>query len=97
MPATHSLMSPYCLALQATKEAEYREKVADLKARIDSCTARVNSEEEQVNTAKVLPLHSLAPNSSQLHVPTPILETVISCSVSCDQNMSCTTALARVV
>ncbi len=44
------------MALQATKEAEYREKVADLKARIDSCTARVNSEEEQVNTAKVLPL-----------------------------------------
>lgn len=44
----------YAMHAQATKEAEYREKVADLKARIDSCTARVTSEEEQVNTAKVM-------------------------------------------
>ena len=46
---------PTVLLQQATKEAEYRERVADLKTRIDSCTARVNAEEEQVNTAKVLP------------------------------------------
>ena len=38
---------------QATKEAEYREKVADLKQRIESCAARVATEEEQANTAKV--------------------------------------------
>jgi hypothetical protein len=40
-------------ALQATKEAEYRDKVADLKARIDSCTARRNAEQEHEATAKV--------------------------------------------
>jgi hypothetical protein len=41
------------VCVQATKEAEYREKVADLKTRIENCSARVQAEEEQVNTAKV--------------------------------------------
>ena len=41
------------ILLQATKEAEYRDKVADLKARIDSCTARRNAEQEHEATAKV--------------------------------------------
>ena len=40
-------------AAQATKEAEYRDKVADLKARIDSNTARRTAEQEHENTAKV--------------------------------------------
>ena len=44
-----------CTLLQATKEAEYRDKVADLKARIDSCTARRNAEQEHEATAKVCP------------------------------------------
>ena len=42
-----------CHVSQATKEAEYRDKVADLKARIDSCTARRNAEQEHEATAKV--------------------------------------------
>ncbi len=42
----------WCAHEQATKEAEYREKVADLKQRIESCAARVATEEEQANTAK---------------------------------------------
>lgn len=49
-----------CLG-QATKEAEYRERVADLKSRIDSCTQSVAAEEAQVATAKArrcLPLSS---------------------------------------
>lgn len=64
----------WCVAGQATKEAEYREKVADLKARIDSCTARVNSEEEQVNTAKVVPLfHSRCHQSLLSFSNTPLI------------------------
>ncbi len=58
---------------QATKEAEYRERVADLKARIDSCTARVAAEEEQVATAKARPF--LTPPCPALRWPPVVLST----------------------
>lgn len=38
---------------QATKEAEYRERVADLKARIDSYQERIAAEEGHCRSAKV--------------------------------------------
>ena len=39
--------------LQATKEAEYREKVADLKMRIDSGKEHAAAEDSQNRAAKV--------------------------------------------
>ncbi|CAK0744637.1 hypothetical protein CVIRNUC_001563 [Coccomyxa viridis] len=49
-PANHRKRDPID---KATKEAEYRDKVADLKARIDSNTARRTAEQEHENTAKL--------------------------------------------
>ena len=43
-------------ALQATKEAEHREKLSDLKVRIDSCKERCDQENAAYQTAQVCTL-----------------------------------------
>ena len=42
--------------LQATKEAEHREKLSDLKVRIDSCKERCDQENAAYQTAQVCAL-----------------------------------------
>jgi len=63
---------------QATKEAEYRERVADLKARIDSYQERIAAEEGHCRSAKARrppparsPAHALAPAQLLLAVRAP--------------------------
>ncbi len=78
------------LLSQATKEAEYREKVADLKLRIDSCGQRVAAEEEQVATAKVRRASSGATHPRQRSCCAWTC-TVLSLSSPAHQGLLCST------
>jgi hypothetical protein len=54
LPENHTTKSGF--SSQATKEAEHREKLSDLRARVDACKERYNLENNAYHKAQVITL-----------------------------------------